>query len=63
MNFEGHIQTERLLLRPLRRRDLWFFFMLIGNQRVRRYLGGPAIWSQRLQRFKRYLAAPTDVGV
>jgi len=35
----------------------------MGNKRVRRYLGGPVIWSQRLPRFWRYLAAPTYVGV
>jgi len=63
MKFSEEIQTERLSLRPLRKRDLWFFCTLIGNKRVRRYLGGPVVWNQRLPRFRRYLAAPNFVGV
>jgi len=63
MKFADHIQTERLLLNPLRRRDIWFFCKLIGNSNVRRYLGGPVPWQQRLSRFNRYLSAPSHVGI
>jgi hypothetical protein len=41
MKFSEQLRTERLYLHPLRRRNLWFFCKLIGNKRVRRYLGGP----------------------
>jgi [ribosomal protein S5]-alanine N-acetyltransferase len=63
MKFAEQIQTERLLLLRLRKRNLWLFYRLLGNKRVRRFLGGPVPWSQRLPRFRRYLAAPDFVGV
>ncbi|MEJ8559827.1 GNAT family N-acetyltransferase [Yoonia sp. GPGPB17] len=63
MKFAKQIQTERLLLQPLRKRNLWFFCRLIGSQSVRRYLGGPVVWSQRLSRFRRYMSAPDFVGI
>ncbi|MEO9899083.1 MAG: GNAT family N-acetyltransferase [Paracoccaceae bacterium] len=63
MKFAEKIQTERLSLHPLRKRNLWFFCTLIGNKSVRRYLGGPVVWNQRFPRFRRYLAAPNFVGV
>ncbi|MEP3638201.1 MAG: GNAT family N-acetyltransferase [Paracoccaceae bacterium] len=63
MKFAQQVQTERLLLQPLRKRNLWFFCRLLGSKSVRFYLGGPVAWSQRFPRFKRYLAAPDFVGV
>ncbi|WP_159807491.1 GNAT family N-acetyltransferase [Litoreibacter roseus] len=63
MHFADHIQTERLSLSPMKKRDIWFFCRLVGNSNVRRYLGGPVHWKQRLPRFKRYLNAPSHVGV
>ncbi len=63
MKFTEEIHTERLLMHPLRKRNVWFFCRLIGNKRVRRYLGGPVAWSQRIPRFRQYLAAPDFVGV
>lgn len=58
MDFARQINTERLSLRALRKQDLWFFWTLIGNASVRRYLGGPVPCDQRLPRFKQYLGAP-----
>ena len=63
MTFAEKVQTERLLLQPLRKRDLWFFCRLLGNKSVRLYLGGPVEWNQRFLRFRRYLAAPDFVGI
>ncbi|KZM51673.1 hypothetical protein OA90_04480 [Labrenzia sp. OB1] len=63
MKFDQKIHTERLSLRSLRWRDFGFFYALMRNRRVRQYLGGPVIWSQRIPRFIRYRAAPNDVGV
>ncbi len=63
MNFSEQLRTERLSLHPLRKRDLWFFCILIGDKRVRRYLGGPVVWSQRFPRFRQYLTAPDFVGI
>lgn len=57
------ICTERLCLRPLKKTDFWFFFLLIGDERVRKYLGGTVGWRQRLSHFKTYLAAPEHVGI
>ncbi len=58
-----HIQTQRLTLRPLRRRDVWFFSKLIGDPQVRRFLGGPVPLRQRPKRFRQYLNAPPNVGI
>lgn len=63
MKVAQQIHTERLLLRSLRWRDFWFFYALMRNKRVRQYLGGPVIWSQRIPRFMRYRVAPSNVGV
>ena len=63
MEFAKQICTDRLCLRPLKKSDLWFFFLLMGNKRVRRYLGGVVRWRLRLSNFNRYLSAPDYVGV
>ncbi len=63
MTFSVQLQRKRLLLGPLRARDAWFFYRLIGNPGVRKYLGGPVGRSQRLRQFKRYLNAPAHVGI
>lgn len=63
MKFAERLRTDRLSLNPLRKRDFWFFFNLIGDKRVRRYLGGPVGWRQRLPRFRQYLTSPNNVGV
>lgn len=63
MKFAKQLRTERLALHSIRIRDFWFFCGLIGNKRVRLYLGGPIARSQRLRRFGRYLTAPNHVGV
>lgn len=63
MKFAEQLRTERLSLHPLRKRDLLFFCKLIGDKRVRRYLGGPVDLRQRIPRFRQYLAVPNNVGV
>lgn len=63
MDFATQIRTERLCLRPVKGKDFWFFFQLLGDRRVRRYLGGTLGWRQRLQRFHAYLTAPGHVGI
>ena len=63
MVFADQLRTERLSLHGLRKRDLRFFCTLMGDKPVRHFLGGAVIWSQRLRRFRWYLAAPDFVGV
>ena len=63
MEFAAEIFTDRLWLRPLKKRDLYFFVKLTGNRRVRHYLGGSVGWRRRLSNFRQYLAAPAYVGV
>jgi len=63
MRFAKQIHTDRLALHPLQKRYFWFFCMLLGNQRVRRHLGGPVDWRKRLPQFRHYLAPPDYVGV
>lgn len=63
MRFEEHLDSNRLALRTLRFRDFWFFCKLIGNKQVRRYLGGPVAWQQRLFRFMQYQSSPDHIGV
>ncbi|WP_353314223.1 GNAT family N-acetyltransferase [Shimia sp. NS0008-38b] len=57
------LETPRLILRPVSARDFLFFWRLVGNEDVRRFLGGPVPWTQRFARFRSYLSLPTDVGV
>jgi ribosomal-protein-alanine N-acetyltransferase len=63
MEFAKHIYTQRLCLRPIKKKDFAFFFRLLGNSRVREYLGGVVGWRKRLSRIKSYLATPSHVGV
>ena len=63
MKFADQLRTERLSLHPVRRRDFLFFCKLVGDKRVRRYLGGPVDWRQQVPRFRQYLAVPNYVGV
>jgi len=63
MEFATCICTHRLCLRPIKKTDFAFFCRLLGNNRVREYLGGAVGWRQRLSRFKNYLATPSHVGV
>lgn len=63
MEFATKICTNRLCLRPIQKTDLAFFFRLLGNNRVRQYLGGTLGWRQRFSRFKDCAAAPRNVGV
>lgn len=63
MRFASHLQTPRLRLRPLRLRDLVFFFRLLGNRRVRKHLGGPVPWKARLRQFRAYLCRRADTGL
>ena len=57
------MRTLRLRLRPIRKTDFLFFFRLLGNNRVREYLGGTVGWRQRFSRFKDYSATSGDVGI
>jgi len=57
------LYTERLRLTPLEKSDLLAFSRLIGNARVRRYLGGPVPLTKRLTMFRRALKPPPAVTV
>jgi ribosomal-protein-alanine N-acetyltransferase len=62
MEFAPHIDTDRLLLRPIRLRDFGFFYRLVGNKDVRRYLGGPVPLRARFERFLNYcIGVPNSV--
>lgn len=63
MVFAPRLDTPRLVLRPLRRRDLWFYWQLVGHPQVRRYLGGPPPWGARFSRFAYTLAAGGEAGI
>ncbi len=55
MNFAPTLTTHRLHLRQMRLRDGLFFFRLIGNNQVRRYLGGPVPLGKRPGRLRDHL--------
>lgn len=57
------LHTERLRLTPLRKGDFLVFSRLIGNARVRRYLGGPVPLTKRLATFRKALHPPPAVNV
>ena len=57
-----YLETPRLILRPILARDALFFYHLVGNEEVRRFLGGPVPRWQRLPRFRSYLRNPAGVS-
>ncbi|WP_418887983.1 GNAT family N-acetyltransferase [Octadecabacter algicola] len=63
MYISRYLETPRLILRPLLARDVLFFYRLVGNKEVRRFLGGPVPWKQRIPRFRSYLRSPADVSI
>lgn len=63
MDFSKNLQTERLALSPVALRDLVFFVRLVGDVRVRQYLGGPMPWPQRLKQFRAYRQGHPKVGI
>ncbi|MEP4195942.1 MAG: GNAT family N-acetyltransferase [Aliishimia sp.] len=63
MNVEKNIQTDRLRLSPILWTDLLFFFRLLGNDHVRKFLGGPVPLPIRLSRFKAYRRGHPKVGI
>lgn len=63
MKIERYVQTDRLFLSPLSWSDLAFFFRLIGNRDVRRFLGGPVPLSARLSCFNAYHRVHPNAGI
>lgn len=62
MDFSKNLQTKRLALGPVALRDFSFFVHLVGDARVRRFLGGPVPWLQRLRQFGVYRQGHPKVG-
>ena len=63
MDFLKNLRTERLVLNPVALRDLMFFVRLVGDVRVRQFLGGPMPWPQRLNQFRAYHQDHPKVGI
>ncbi|QBX99867.1 N-acetyltransferase [Rhodophyticola sp. CCM32] len=63
MDFSKSLQTERLALSPVASRDLIFFVRLVGDARVRQFLGGPVPWLQRLRQFRTYRQGHPKIGI
>jgi ribosomal-protein-alanine N-acetyltransferase len=63
MEIKRNIQTDRLILSPVSWTDIVFFFRLMGNSRVRRFLGGAVPLSKRLRRFKLYRLGHPKAGI
>ncbi len=57
-----HLWTERLTLAPMKLGDVLFFWNLVGNVTVRRFLGGPVPGRRRLAQFQHYLDGHPGVG-
>jgi ribosomal-protein-alanine N-acetyltransferase len=52
-----------LKLRPVEPDDALFFDRLLGNEEVRKYLGGPVPKSDRDTRFRAYLRGAAGIGI
>lgn len=52
---EARLRTERLILRPVAEADLGFVEALIGDARVRRFLGGPVAEAARPAKARGYV--------
>lgn len=63
MVFSKILHTDRLVLGPIDLRDSPFFFRLLGDAEVRRYLGGPVPWRRRLRQFSAYRQGAPHVGI
>jgi ribosomal-protein-alanine N-acetyltransferase len=57
MNYAKHLETERLKLRPLLPTDITFIMNLIGDERVRLYLGGAVPEERREEAAEGYFRA------
>lgn len=63
MDFSKNLRTERLALRPVALWDIIFFLRLVGDVRVRQFLGGPVPWRQGVRQFRTYRQRHPKVGI